>query len=150
MHLMQSDEEVMRYTSHRIAMTQEETLAELTDLIARYEQPGNDFWVWAAVRREDDAFVGTCALIVNEEGEHEIGYRCLRHYWGKGYGIEMVLGLNSYAFEQLNFNSLAAYVFADNVASVRILEKAGYQLEREFFNEEEQCLDRIYRISKHT
>ena len=150
MHEMQSDEEVMRYTSQRAAMTREETLTELTDLIIRYDQPGNDFWVWAVARREDIAFVGTCALIVNEAGEQEIGYRCLRKFWGNGYGMEMILGLNAYAFDELGLESLAAYVFSDNTASVRILEKAGYQLEKEFFNEEEQCMDKIYRIHRRT
>ncbi len=148
LHEMQSNPRVMRYTSKRAAMSKEETRIELTGLMARYSLPGDTFSVWAVVRKEDGAFAGTCALLLNDKQEREIGYRILEKYWGNGYGKEITEGLIDYAFGPGGLDSLTAYVFTDNIASVRTLEQTRFKLEREFFNEEEGCMDRVYRVTK--
>ena len=137
----------MRYTSGR-AMSEEENRQELARLIKRYAEPGNDFWVWAVIRKADGAFAGTCALICNEQGEHEIGYRFIERYWGQGYGLEITEGLIDYAFGPVGLERLVAYVYTDNTPSVSILERSRFLLVKEFFNEAENCLDRQYEVRK--
>jgi [ribosomal protein S5]-alanine N-acetyltransferase len=146
-HEMQSNLRVMRYTSGR-AMSEEENRQELARLIKRYAEPGNDFWVWAVIRKADGAFAGTCALICNEQGEHEIGYRFIERYWGQGYGLEITEGLIDYAFGPVGLERLVAYVYTDNTPSVSILERSRFLLVKEFFNEAENCLDRQYEVRK--
>jgi [ribosomal protein S5]-alanine N-acetyltransferase len=146
-HEMQSNPEVMRYTTGR-PLSKEENRQELARLIQRYAEPGNDFWVWAVIRKEDGAFAGTCALICNEQGEREIGYRFLQKYWGQGYGLEITQGLIDYAFGPGGVECLVAYVYKDNAASVSILERSRFRLVKEFFNEAENCLDRRYEVRK--
>ncbi len=148
MHEMHSNPRVMEFTSQRAAMSDEETRRELEELMEYYLRPDNAFWVWAVVRKADGAFAGTCALIVNDKQEHEIGYRFLEKYWGNGYGREIAEGLIDYAFTLEGIDCLTAYVFPDNIASVRTLERTRFQLEKEFFNEEEGCRDRVYRVRK--
>ena len=145
-HDMQGDAEVMRYTTGR-PFTLEENRADLHRVIGLYRQPDNAFWVWAVTLEEDEELLGTCALIVNDDGEFEIGYRFRRSHWGKGYGAEVLEGLIEYAVEGQNIKSLVAYVNRENRASVRILEKSVFTFVREFFNADEDCWDREYRFS---
>lgn len=45
--------------------------------------------------------------------------------WGRGYASEIVRALVRRAFTELGAVSLVASVTIDNVASIRVLEKAG-------------------------
>jgi len=146
-HEMQGNPNVMRYTTKH-AHSLAENSAELLRLIDKYAEPGNTFWVWAVERKNDGAFVGTCALIVNEDAEHEIGFRFLEKYWGQGYGTEVVNGLVDYAMSLPEVQGLVAYVFSANTGSVKVLERSPLVFEREFYNEAEKCLDRVYRLRK--
>lgn len=145
-HEMQGNLNVMRYTTGR-AQTEEEDLISLKDCISKYDLPDNKFWIWAIERKVDQAFVGTVALILNEEGEDEIGFRFLEKYWGNGYGQEAADALFKYAFKVQTIETLVAYVFVDNVGSVKILERAGFKLIKEWFNEEYKTMDRLYHLT---
>ena len=56
----------------------------------------------------------------------EVGYWLGQDCWGRGIGTEALRLFTSYAFEELGLLRIFALPFADNAASVRILEKAGY------------------------
>jgi RimJ/RimL family protein N-acetyltransferase len=59
----------------------------------------------------------------------EIGYWIGEAYWGRGIATEAVVLLTDYAFRELNLLRLFALPLADNAASIRVLEKAGYTQE---------------------
>jgi [ribosomal protein S5]-alanine N-acetyltransferase len=59
----------------------------------------------------------------------EIGYWLGESFWGRGIATEALELVTAYAFEQLNMLRLFALPFADNAASIRVLEKAGYRSE---------------------
>jgi [ribosomal protein S5]-alanine N-acetyltransferase len=59
----------------------------------------------------------------------EIGYWLGEAWWGRGIATDAVRGLTRHAFEAFPLNRLFATPFAPNVASCRVLEKAGYRLE---------------------
>lgn len=59
----------------------------------------------------------------------EIGYWLGENYWNKGIMTEAVKAVTTYAFRNFDLCRLYAGVFASNPASVRVLEKAGYQFE---------------------
>jgi len=59
----------------------------------------------------------------------EIGYWLGEEFWGRGITTEAVQLVTDHAFAQLNFLRLFALPFADNAASIRVLEKAGYARE---------------------
>jgi RimJ/RimL family protein N-acetyltransferase len=56
----------------------------------------------------------------------EIGYWLGAHYWGRGIVTEALTLVTDHAFRSLNLLRLFALPFADNAASARVLEKAGY------------------------
>lgn len=59
----------------------------------------------------------------------EIGYWLGERFWGRGIVTEALTLVTGYAFRSCNLLRLFALPFADNVASARVLEKAGYLLE---------------------
>jgi ribosomal-protein-alanine N-acetyltransferase len=59
----------------------------------------------------------------------EIGYWLGRSLWGQGIATEALRLVTAHAFDDRNFLRLFALPFADNPASARVLEKAGYTRE---------------------
>jgi len=47
--------------------------------------------------------------------------------WRQGYGADTAITRTRYAFETLGLRMLISRVFAENVGSLRMLEKAGYR-----------------------
>ncbi|MCX2680230.1 GNAT family N-acetyltransferase [Galbibacter sp. EGI 63066] len=144
-HKMQNDQTVMKYISGK-AFSYEENKRDLQNILNFYKNPKNDFWVWAVTLAETSDFIGTVALVKNEKEEYEIGYRLLKEYWKKGYGKEVTNGLIKYAFEVKKIKEVVAYVDKNNVTSVRILDST-FNLIKEFYNEQDNCIDRYYKLS---
>jgi predicted acetyltransferase len=69
------------------------------------------------VRPSEQKFRGDCGLWIGEA------------WHGKGYGTRVVAELKRIAFEQIKMEKLEAGVFVGNIASRRIFEKNGFQLE---------------------
>jgi RimJ/RimL family protein N-acetyltransferase len=76
----------------------------------------------------------------------EIGYWLSEAYWRQGIVTEALMLVSSHAFATFNVLRLFALPFADNVASIRVLEKAGYVREgilRSSSVKYGQCRDQI-------
>lgn len=52
-----------------------------------------------------------------------------REYWSKGYGSEAYRLLLDYVFNERNLNRAQAYVLENNIASLKMHQKVGYQIE---------------------
>ena len=59
----------------------------------------------------------------------EVGYWLGEPFWGRGITAEAVRLVSEYAVTRCNMLRLFALPFADNLQSIRVLEKAGYTLE---------------------
>jgi len=59
----------------------------------------------------------------------EIGYWMGETFWGRGIATEALSAVTAEVFKQFELTRLYAVPFADHVASVRVLEKAGYSRE---------------------
>lgn len=80
----------------------------------------------------DNTFIGCCSLIPQNDVYRlnvEIGYWIGEPYWGKGYATATVKTLLDYAFQKLDVHRVYAYIFEYNTASMRVLEKAGFEKE---------------------
>lgn len=76
---------------------------------------------------------GVCGLKLQSDYSHrsaELGYWLGEPHWGKGIMSEVVPALSDWGFETFpHLNRQFAYVFESNQASMRVLEKAGFQEE---------------------
>ena len=59
----------------------------------------------------------------------EIGYWLGEEFWGRGIATQALNAVSNYAFSSSDLCRLYAHVFQWNMASARVLEKAGYTLE---------------------
>ena len=64
----------------------------------------------------------------------EIGYWLGEAFWGRGIATEAVRAVTPYAMATHSLTRVYAVPFAWNVASCRVLEKAGYVLEARLRN----------------
>ncbi len=80
----------------------------------------------------DDEVVGGIGLELREDVYRKtalLGYWLSEELWGKGIITEAVNLITAYAFANLDIIRIQAGVLSKNPASMRVLEKAGYQKE---------------------
>lgn len=76
--------------------------------------------------------IGAVSLMLREDVDRvsaEIGYWLGEEFWGKGIATEAVKAVTAYGIKQFRLTRVFAYTFEWNVASARVLEKAGFALE---------------------
>jgi ribosomal-protein-alanine N-acetyltransferase len=76
--------------------------------------------------------VGGLAFVAGTDIERysaEVGYWLSESLWGRGIATEALVLLTDYVLIEVNMLRLFALPFADNHASRRVLEKAGYVCE---------------------
>lgn len=119
----------MRYWSSG-PLANREAAAELQREIAAGNK-NESMLKWGIALRESNTLIGTTTLFhLNlDNARAEIGYAMASAYWGKGYMNEALQGLLSHAFEVMNLRRLEADVDPRNTASIRTLERLGFQRE---------------------
>lgn len=105
---------------------------------------------WAVVGKNSRTVIGYCGLFyfpdVAGRPEIEIGYRLAQPFWGYGYATEAVVAVRDYSFSVLCLPRLVALIDPQNVASIRVAEKAGMRYEREVMLEGYSHPDHVYSI----
>lgn len=80
-------------------------------------------YVWA-ITLPDGLLIGMIEARPSKHGV-ELGYVLLRTVWGNGYMTEAVRAVVDWALDEPDVYRVWAYVNVGNVASQRVLEKAG-------------------------
>ena len=122
---LEADPEVMYFLNGGLPVP-EAGLHDADFLTPRGTEPE----VMAAREHASGRFLGWFALfddgVVDGVNSAELGYRLCRTAWGKGYATEGVLALVAQAFGPMDFGRVWAQTMAVNLASRRVLEKAGF------------------------
>jgi RimJ/RimL family protein N-acetyltransferase len=97
-----------------------------------------------AIATVDDGVIGGIGLDLNKENkdEAELGYWLGEQHWGNGIATRAVLAFLPVAFEEFGLKRIVSLVYVTNRASLRVLEKAGFQVEKTVTGR----LDRFGRI----
>jgi len=94
------------------------------------ETSDNVGWTWFVVEKKDGTKIGFIVHFTVQPSQHvEIGYALVPKEKGKGYGTEALQIMVDYLFLAKNIMRIQATTDIRNVASQRILEKAGFQKE---------------------
>jgi ribosomal-protein-alanine N-acetyltransferase len=91
------------------------------------EQPATNFCI-----EIDGAAVGGIGIHVGQDVHRHtatLGYWLGEKFWGRGIVTEAVAALSDFWFENFPLRRISAEVFANNPASARVLEKAGFVFE---------------------
>jgi [ribosomal protein S5]-alanine N-acetyltransferase len=109
-----------------------ETAGYLRDNLEHWDRYGYGMWVF----REGTSgrFVGRAGLRNTRVGggdEVELAYALVAEYWNRGLATEMARAILGLAFERLGVTDLVCFTLPTNLASRRVMEKAGFTYERE-------------------
>jgi RimJ/RimL family protein N-acetyltransferase len=129
---MMGDDVVMRFLGGR-ALSREDAWRKLLG--------GHAFWsllgygYWAVDRRSDGAMIGQIGFAdfkrdVTPGFEHipEMGWLFARETFGQGYATEAVMAALAWADETLGVDEIVAIIDTDNASSIRVAEKAGFDV----------------------
>ncbi len=127
-----SDVRVTRYWS-RPPMCSAEEARQLVREIHELQQLGR-LLEWGVARQDNDRIIGTCTLaqLDPQNRRAEIGYALGSAHWNQGLMSEAVATLLDYAFGTLALHRIEADTDPRNSASLRLLEKLGFQKEGYF------------------
>lgn len=85
--------------------------------------------LWPVIYKEDAELIGFCGFNDGYAPDVEIGWRLLPGYWGRGLATEAARAVLNYGFNVIGFPHVISVAQADNVASIKIMEKLGMQLQ---------------------
>lgn len=124
-----SHKEVMRYWSTPPLADRNAAVELLHEIHDGFQR--RTLLKWGIARRTDDALIGTTTLFNLDFSNHraEIGYGLDRAHWGNGYMNEALQALLAYAFQELALHRIEADVDPRNSASIRTVERLGFQRE---------------------
>lgn len=127
-HRYGSDEEVTRYLTWG-PNSSAETEAYLSEVIRKAAREHRTSFT-LAVATLDDELIGVANLTITDAGSTgELGYVLARDSWGRGYATEVARRLIVFGFNELGLRRITATCHPDNLASARVLEKAGLHFE---------------------
>jgi RimJ/RimL family protein N-acetyltransferase len=130
---LDSDPEVMRFINGGRPTPRDEIETDALPAFLGYHERYGGYGFWAAVERSTGRFVGWFHFRPADgapPGEVELGYRLRRSAWGKGYATEGSRALIDKGFAEFGVQRVVASTMVVNVASRRVLEKAGLRLVR--------------------
>jgi [ribosomal protein S5]-alanine N-acetyltransferase len=121
-----TDEDVARYVTWRPHTSIAETEEFLRRTLASTEN-GTSL-TWAITLRGDDTLRGMIAVRPHVY-KADAGYVLARPFWGRGYATEALRAVVDYAFKNPRMYRVWAVCDVENVASARVMEKAGMSFE---------------------
>ncbi len=136
-HLVEldSDPEVMRFINGGRPTPRDEIENDVLPGFLGYYERYAGYGFWAAVERSTGRFIGWFHFRPAKEAppdEVELGYRLRRSAWHKGYATEGSRALIDNGFAELGVQRVVAFTMVVNVASRRVMEKAGLRFVRVF------------------
>jgi ribosomal-protein-alanine N-acetyltransferase len=122
---LNSDPRVLRFVPDAPLVNVEQARQILVDHpIADYQKHG--FGRCACILKSTGQQIGFAGLKYLEElGEVDVAYRLLPSCWGRGLATEAALASVRYGFAELRLKRIIGLAMPENVASIRVLEKAG-------------------------
>lgn len=91
----------------------------------------NGYGLYLVSLKVDNTSIGICGIKTrNTMDMPELGYAFLKRYWSKGYATEAARGVMDYAHDELGLKDIAALTSPENTASIRVLEKLGFEFDK--------------------
>jgi RimJ/RimL family protein N-acetyltransferase len=132
---LDADPDVMRFVTGGIPTSRDEIENEFLPAFLAYYDRYDGYGFWAAIEKPAREFLGWFHFRPRADappGEVELGYRLRKPAWGKGYATEGSRALIRKGFTESGVQRVVAEAMAVNVASRRVMEKAGLRLVRTF------------------
>lgn len=120
------DDNNRKFVPDEVFETLEEASEVVNYIIKSYDSEEGPF-IYAVIRKSDNANIGYVQLIKIEEG-YEIGYHIAKIYNGNGYATRSVGLFLEYLKKQNKVKEIYGIALKSNKASIRVLEKNGFEI----------------------
>lgn len=89
------------------------------------------YGLWTVMLKESGEIIGRAGLSIREGYDlPELGFVIAKKHQRKGYGFEVCRAILEYAEKNLSFSEVQALAEKENKASLRLLEKLGFDFHR--------------------
>ncbi len=143
------DEDNRRFVPDEVFETVEDAAETIEYLTSCYETEDGPFVCPVLTKRGDN--IGYVQLAPVDEG-WEIGYHIAKRFTGSGYATEAVSAFLPIIMEKLGISEVYGICLAENIASVRVLEKCGFKNvfigEDEYQGETRSIIKKIYKTDR--
>jgi ribosomal-protein-alanine N-acetyltransferase len=143
LYLLRSNDGVMRYVERPRPQNDDDALANIRSMDQKIID--NEAIAWAIRIKGNPELIGVIGYW-RAKPEHyraEVGYMIMPEYWGRGITSEALMAVLEYGFSEMQLHSVEADINPDNVASRKVLLKAGFKSEA-FFRENYFWQGRFY------
>ena len=123
-HLGSLDEDTRRFLPDEVFETEAIAAEVIADLMDCYDGTDGPF-VYPMLAKGE--YAGYVQLVPMEDGGWEIGYHTVQGHTGKGYATEAVQAFLPVMMDKLKLTQVAWVCDGENAASIRVLEKCGFQ-----------------------
>jgi len=132
---LDADPDVMRFITGGLVTSRDKIKDQILPAFLACYRRFEGYGCWAAVEKSTGAFLGWFHFEPRDggpPGEIVLGYRLRKSAWGRGYATEGARALIHKGFAELGARRVVAETMAVNLASRRVLEKAGLNFVRIF------------------
>ena len=142
------DDDTRRFVPDEVYDSVEDARAAIEFLMLRYDSTDGPF-VYPIITNDGGKNIGYVQLCQLDDGTWEIGYHIAKDFTGKGYSTEAVKAFLPVMVQKLNLREVYGICLAENLASVRVLEKCGftkiYQGPGNYQGQEAQIIKAIWK-----
>ena len=128
-HLNSLDEDNRRFVPDEVFETVEEAADTVGFLMGVYEN-GDGPLVYPVLLK-DGTYIGYVQAVPFDDGTWEVGYHIGGNYTKQGYATEAVKAFLPAILPKLGLSQIAGICLADNLASVKVMERCGFVKEFE-------------------
>lgn len=147
-HINSLDEDNRKFNPNEVFETMEDAQDTVEFLMSVYEN-GDGPLVYP-VLLTDGTNIGYVQAVPLDEEKWEVGYHIAKTYADKGYATEAVKIFLPEIMKKLDIKEIFGICVAENIASIKVLEKAGFTREFEgmgrYQDEERKICKYIYRL----
>ena len=123
-HINSLDEDNRRFVPDEVFETVEEA-AETVEFLMGCYTSGEGPLVYPVLLK-NGTYIGYVQAVPFDDGTWEIGYHIGGNYTKQGYATEAVTAFLPIVMKQIEITEIAGICLAENVASVKVMERSGF------------------------
>lgn len=125
-----NDEKTLKYLPWGPHKDINVTNRRILSWVESYKKP--DVYIWAIYLKSDNQVIGSISMEMSNDKEEscELGYCIGRSYWGRGIATEALRAVIHYLFYEVGYRMIFARHDTENIASGKVMQKAGMRYER--------------------
>lgn len=123
-HINSLDDDNRRFVPDEVFETVEDATETVEFLIGVYEN-GNGPLVYPVLLK-DGTYIGYVQAVPFDNGTWEVGYHIGGNYTKQGYATEAVTAFLPVIMKQIGITEIAGICLAENKASVKVMERCGF------------------------